>query len=352
MGSHEQDTIDFSLAARFSEKFFSPWPVRMQVEFGAATHVGKVRSNNEDHFVVVKRRRLHELLLTNLSPNDVTLTDDVAYGMVVADGMGGANFGELASRLALQRMFELSQQATSWVMKCTDIDAQQIRQRVEAYAQEIQTTIREQATENPALAGMGTTWTSAHLLLPHVVIVHLGDSRAYLIRHGALSQITRDDTVAQAYLDAGVHPETAKKFRHMLLNSFGGGQDDVTAQIHLLEVEPGDRLLLCTDGLTDMVSDNQIAVLLERHKSPQAACDALLQAALEVGGKDNITVVLASTASESFKKACNTTGPFGRFIRKEFSDAEVYEHPHVAARCDEARTGQSARPGGQERSGD
>jgi protein phosphatase len=152
---------------------------------------------------------------------------------------------------------------------------------------------------NPPLAGMGTTWTSAHLLPPHVVIVHIGDSRAYLLHHGELTQITRDDTVAQAYLDAGVDPATANKFRHMLLNSFGGDTDAVTARIHLLQIEPGDKLLLCTDGLTDMVAGKEIAGILQRFASPQAACDKLVSAALDGGGHDNITVVLARATGDS-----------------------------------------------------
>jgi protein phosphatase len=293
MGEYERDTTDF-VGARFADKFFARDAPGYQLEFGAATHAGKLRANNEDHYVVVKRRRLHELLLTNLSPDDLVLADDASFGMVVADGMGGANFGEFASRLAIERMFELSQQATSWITKFTDADVQQIRERVDAYVQEIQTTMREYVAANPPLAGMGTTWTSAHLLPPHVIVVHIGDSRAYLLHDGELSQITHDDTVTQAYLDAGGKADAAKKFRHLLLNSFGGEHDDVTSQIHLLEIEPGDKLLLCTDGLTDEVADNQIAAILAQSPTPQAACDQLIRAALEHGGRDNVTVVVAN----------------------------------------------------------
>jgi protein phosphatase len=224
----------------------------------------------------------------------LVLAHDCAFGMVVADGMGGARFGEFASRLAVQRLFELAQQASSWVMKFTDMEAQQIRDRVEAYVQEIQATLRDNINADPALSGMGTTWTSAHLLLPHVLVVHIGDSRAYLFQDGELIQITRDETMAQAYIDAGMDPDRVQKFRHILLNNLGGDSDDVAAQIHHLEVASGDQILLCTDGLTEMVPDEDIARIVDKASAPQAACDELVRVALANGGRDNVTVLLAS----------------------------------------------------------
>lgn len=292
----EGDTGEFILGDRFADKFFDPSSHQLHFTFGAATHVGKVRTNNEDHYAVVKRRRSSELLFTNLLPGDLLLADDTAFAMIVADGMGGARFGELASRLALQRMFELAQQATSWVMKYTEPDVLQIRQRVEAYVQEIQGTMREYVDADPGLAGMGTTWTSAHLLPPHALVVHIGDSRAYHLHQGELRQITRDETMAQAFIDSGMPPESVRKFRHLLLNSLGGSNENVTAQIHQLQIEPKDQLLLCSDGLNDMVTDEQIATILNHAATPQAACDQLVSAALASGGRDNVTVVLASAS--------------------------------------------------------
>ena len=291
---YQEDTGELIVGECFTEKFFVPASRSIHVEFGAVSHAGKVRPNNEDHFAVVRRRRTSELILSNLSPNELMLADDSAFAMVVADGMGGERFGEFASRLALQTMFELAQQASSWVMKYTDGEVQQIRQRVEAYVQRIQATLREYIEADPALAGMGTTWTSAHLLLPHVIVVHIGDSRAYLLHEGELYQVTRDETVAQAYIDSGMDPSNVTRFRHLLLNNFGGHQDNVSAQIHHFQIEPRDRLLLCTDGLTVMVSDEDIAATLRQASTPQAACDNLLSVALDNGGKDNVTIVVAS----------------------------------------------------------
>jgi protein phosphatase len=294
MSHHEEETVDFVASERFSDSFFDPSTHRLQFEFGAATHVGNARSNNEDHYAIVKRRRSTELILTNLAPDDLVLADDCDFAMVVADGMGGPKFGEFASRVALQRMFELAQQATSWVMKYTNLETQQIRERVEAYIQEIQATLRGHMEADPQLAGMGTTCTLAHLLPPHALVVQIGDSRAYLLHDGELCQVTRDETMAQAFVDAGMSPTRVRQFRHVLLNNLGGSKVHVTAQIHHLQIGPKDRFLLCTDGLSDMVTDEEIAAILRQPSTSQIACDKLVAAALANGGSDNVTVALAS----------------------------------------------------------
>lgn len=291
-----RDTTEFVARRRFSEAFFERWPKPLAFEFGASSHQGRVRSNNEDHYAVVRRRRTSELLLTNLEPPPMALADDSAFVLVVADGIGGARFGEFASRLALHRMFELAQQATSWVMKYTDEDVLQIRERVNAHVRDIQATMRDYMVADPQLAGMGTTWTSAHLMPPHALVVHIGDSRAYLFHDGELSQITHDETMAQTLIDSGMDPGQVSKFRHLLLNSLGGDGSEVTAQIHHVHLDVGDRLLLCTDGLTDMVADQDVATVLQQFSAPQAACDRLIAMALEHGGKDNVTAIVAAVA--------------------------------------------------------
>jgi serine/threonine protein phosphatase PrpC len=299
MSNPEEDTAVFVAGGQFTADFFDRRSPELRFEFGAATHTGNVRTNNEDHYAIVKRRRTSELILSNIDPRELVLADDCAYGLVVADGMGGARFGEFASRIALQRMFELAQQATSWVMKYTDMDVLQIRERVQAYIQEIQSTLQKYVAADPAMAGMGTTWTSAHLLAHHALVVHIGDSRAYLLQDGELHQVSRDETMAQAFIDSGLAPDSVKRFRHILLNNLGGEKENVTAQIHHFQISSGDRLLLCTDGLTDMVSEKDVATILQQSSSAQAACDALIKAALENGGKDNVTAIVASAIEES-----------------------------------------------------
>lgn len=292
------DTAVYHSGSVFADAFFSSDPACGPISFGAASHIGKVRSRNEDHFAVFHRKRSHKVLMSSLPPDDLSIGDTHAYAMVVADGMGGMKSGELASRLALQTMVELAGQATSWVMKFTSLDAQQLEQRVDAYISRIQAVLREHGETNPEARTMGTTWTSAHFMGGHVMVVYIGDSRAYQFRDGRLRQITRDETMAQNFIDAGLDPESVKKFRHVLLNSLGAGENDARATVLPLQCLPGDQMLLCTDGLTEMVPDDEIALVLGSAASPQAACDVLIAMALENGGRDNVTAVLASVSGE------------------------------------------------------
>lgn len=295
MADFESDTVE--AASAFAEGFFAARTPQLKVQFGATSHRGNVRPNNEDSYAVIRRRRTSDVLLSSLRPEECVATDDSTYGLVVADGIGGIRYGEVASRLALQTMLELSGEATSWVMKLTDLEAQQIRERVEAYVQRIQQALKESAEADPRLRGMGTTWTSAHLIPPSAMVVHLGDSRAYLFRAGELQQITRDETLGQAWLEGGLEPSQVARYRHVLLNCLGSDGEGVVTQIHQLDFGPGDKLLLCTDGLYDMVSHRAIEEELRRQQTPQAVCDALVQLALSGGGRDNITVVLAAAES-------------------------------------------------------
>jgi protein phosphatase len=291
MSNPGEDTIDWVVPRTFADHFFAPDGPRFDVDLAAATHPGKVRSRNEDHYAVFRRTRSCEILSTNLELDESTFVDDQVYCLVVADGMGGAAFGDFASQLALSTMLELARRATSWVMKFTDLDAQEVRHRVDAYVDQIHKKLRDCSRADPRLRGMGTTLTCAYLLPPHAVFLHIGDSRAYLYRGGQLNQITRDQTLAQDMVDMGAAAEDVKRFGNLLTNSLGGEKDHVKAEVIHVELQAEDRLLLCTDGLNKMVDDATIAEVLKTGEL-QTACDQLVQVALDRGGKDNLTVVL------------------------------------------------------------
>jgi PPM family protein phosphatase len=245
-----QDTAVYHSGHEFADAFFSTERASGPIVFGAASHVGKVRSRNEDHYAVFKRQRTHRVLLSSLPPDDLAISDAHTYAMVVADGMGGMKSGELASRLALQTMVELAGQATSWVMKFTSLDAQQLEQRVDAYISRMHAVLHEHGELDPATKDMGTTWTSAHFIDGHVMIVHLGDSRAYMFRQNRLRQITRDETMAQTLIDGGVDPDSVQKFRHILINSLGAGNEEAH----------GDAI-----GTAARRSDSAVLRRLDRH---------------------------------------------------------------------------------------
>jgi PPM family protein phosphatase len=292
MSRDAQDTAEFRSDHGFASEFFVAPSPPMHVEIGAATHVGLVRESNEDHYAVLRRTRTQELVLTNLGDDCACRTADEAWCFVVADGMGGAAAGETASRVAIQKACELTDQASSWVMRLRSLAAQQVQDRVDAFVSEIHRTLRSMGEADPDLAGMGTTWTSVYVVGWNAIVAQIGDSRGYLWRENALKQFTRDQTLAQVLIDSGVPPEQTDGVKHILTNSLGGKKNVIVPDVGHLHLQSGDRLLLCTDGLSDQISNDQIADALRSPAAPQAVCDALIQLALENGGTDNITVIL------------------------------------------------------------
>jgi PPM family protein phosphatase len=293
MSQSASDTANFRSDHGFASGFFVPLAPAVALEVGGATHVGLVRDTNEDHFAVFRRTRVQETLLTNLAKGAVPTFEQEAYCLLVADGMGGQSAGEVASRVAIEKAWDLTDQASSWVMRLRSLSAQQIQERAEAYLTEMHRTLRELGENDPNLFGMGTTLTSVYVVGKSAIVVQVGDSRAYLWRKGALRQITRDQSLAQVLIDSGVPAEETEGVRHILTNSLGGKSHFVVPNVDHLPLESGDRLLLTTDGLTDEVSDAQIVDTLRPHLTPQATCDALVKLALQRGGRDNITVVVA-----------------------------------------------------------
>lgn len=293
MSLNPENTSQSVADEEFAARFFVPLPVPVHLQFGGASHVGRVRRNNEDHFAIICRHRSQKVLLSNLPPGVLSPFGEEAYCFIVADGMGGAAAGEWASRLALQTAWDLADQASSWLMRFHDLSAQQVRERTEAFASEIHRTLLEYGRADAELTGMGTTWTSAYVVGWDALISHVGDSRAYLFRKGELSQITRDQTLAQDLIDSGVPEERTRGVRNVLTNSLGGKRDSVTPDVEHLAIQDGDRLLLCTDGLSELVSDREIAEIVGGSLPPQAVCDALVQRALDNGGRDNVTVIVA-----------------------------------------------------------
>ena len=298
--SADQDTVDERIAFdpdELAAKFFGPSSPPLRIEVGALSHAGKVRPNNEDHFSVVRRRRSREVLLTNLPEGVVPRShhDDV-YAMVVADGIGGAAFGEFASMLALQTSWDLTTQAFKWHFLVNENEAEEVKEMLKVYGQLIHRKLQDEAAHDPRLTGMGTTITGALSIGSEAFIAHVGDSRAYLLHDGILQQLTRDHTLAQKLVEAGAFPSVSaapRRMQNMLVNCLGGSRSEVDVDVHQVQLADGDWLLLCTDGLTDMVDDAEIAQILQLCADPQDACQTLVAQALNHGGRDNVTIVLA-----------------------------------------------------------
>jgi protein phosphatase len=154
----------------------------------------------------------------------------------------------------------------------------------------------ETASRHPELRGMGTTLTMAYDHGTELFVAHVGDSRCYLLRCGVLHQLTRDHTWVQELVDGGVLPAENvphHELRHIITNAVGGPSPGVQVEVHKVDLEAGDVVLLCTDGLTEMLPDETIAGVLRAETDPPVACQRLVQLANDRGGRDNVTVVVA-----------------------------------------------------------
>jgi protein phosphatase len=227
---------------------------------GAASHVGLVREHNEDAGFA--------------SP----------YLQLVADGVGGAAAGEVASATTAYVVSALAaaRPAADAVRLLTDAVAAAHHQ------------LRRGVADDPERAGMATTLTAVLARDDRVTLVHLGDSRAYLLREGRLDRLTRDDTFVQALIDEGrLTAEAARThpYRSVVLKSVNADQAPEPG-VWSMDVDPGDRLLVCSDGLSDLVGEPQIEGLLLT-PDPDEAAASLVEAALAGGGRDNVTCLVA-----------------------------------------------------------
>jgi serine/threonine protein phosphatase PrpC len=234
--------------------------VTSRFRVGARTDVGKVREGNEDSYMA--REPL----------------------FAVADGMGGHRGGEVASKLALDSLKKAADRS----------------QALPEVVKEANRTVFRKAAADRALAGMGTTLTAVLADGEHLRLAHVGDSRAYLVRDGELQRITKDHTVVERMVEEGrITPEEAEIHpQRSILTRALGVEEEVQIDQATIEAHPGDRVLLCSDGLTGMVEEDRILEILAQNDDPQVASDALVDAANEAGGLDNVTVVLIDVVDD------------------------------------------------------
>ena len=269
----------------------------MRIDVAGLSDKGRVRDENQDHFLVVRAGRYAETIATSLPSGLIPeRSEDRGLLMMVADGMGGQAAGEVASRTVLVTLTHLILNHPEWALKVNEKSAADIETRVVARYQALDAALADRMQEDPSLKGMGTTLTVAYSLGLDVFIAHAGDSRAYLFHAGSVRQLTRDHTYVQRLVDAGMlTPEAAAghQLRHALTNVLGGGKLSVDVELERLRIEAGDHLLLCSDGLTGTMKDEEIAGILGRCASAPESCRRLVDLALERGAPDNVTVVVA-----------------------------------------------------------
>jgi protein phosphatase len=269
----------------------------VQVDVAGLSHPGKVRPNNEDHFLVLRFGRFLEPLATNLPAGQVpSRFEDIGYVMAVADGMGGHAAGEEASKLAITTLVNLVLNTPDWFLRMDDPSAAEevMRRATERFGQ-IDHALAEEAADDPKLHGFGTTMTLAASLGRDLLLAHVGDSRAYLFRKGTLYQLTRDHTLVRELYEAGMIVTALAATQHLrhLLTRHLGANKGAKPDVQRLSLVDGDCLLLCTDGLSEMVGDAEIAEVLAGGGPSETMSQRLVDGALAAGGKDNVTVIVA-----------------------------------------------------------
>ncbi|HEY4648128.1 MAG TPA: protein phosphatase 2C domain-containing protein [Gemmatimonadales bacterium] len=266
------------------------------------TDTGKVRQKNEDQYLVASLRRVIDIEESSI-PTEGRLEfarGATALLLLVADGVGGSKGGKEASSRTLDTIVRYVASSSVFFSNPGQESQRALLHDLALSVQWSHAAVRNEAASRTSLESMATTLTMAFALWPKVYVVQVGDSRCYHLRGTTLTKVTRDQTVAQDMIDQGLLPASAAErspLSHVLSQAVGGsGESEIWPTIVTLDLEPGDVLLLCTDGLTKHVAEPRIAELVERAESASQACTSLVEAALADGGSDNVTVVIARAA--------------------------------------------------------
>ena len=277
-------------------------PTDDELDVFGLTHPGKVRSTNQDHFLICSLKKQMQVHLSSIPGVEQLpmLNERLAFLAVVADGVGGGAAGEVASRVAVERVTRYIAHGIQCYYASDPDDDHALLESLQDAAMRCHAEILEQGRDEPELGGMATTLTLWLGLWPRAYLLQVGDSRCYLLRGGELMQISRDQTMAQELVDAGVLARAEAhrtRWAHMLSSSIGGRQ---TAPIVTrLDQQWNNAGLLCSDGLTNHVADARIRERLLEMTSARQACETLLQDALDGGGTDNITILVGRTVQKT-----------------------------------------------------
>ena len=295
----------------------------LEIEIAAASDVGAVREHNEDSFAVGDLDSGE--LVDTAQPWRASVTRGAL--LVVCDGMGGVEGGEVASDLAAKVIWR--------EMKATpathdpEVFARLLRRATRVANHEVHAMSRRE----PGLKGMGTTVSAAGIAGDRLVIATVGDSRVYVLRGGVLVQVTRDQSLASALVAAGIDPRQAEQAGSAILQALGVGAD-VDPSLSIIELRRGDRVLLCSDGLHGLVGDPALALLMSAPHSVREACQLLVTAARAAGGSDNITAIVADCGGERLQppRDGNDLPTFREFDPQKEGDPALTDTSYVARR--------------------
>jgi len=269
-----------------------------EIDVHGLTHTGKVRKDNQDHFLLATVNKQVNVLATNLGPQKHLPIGEqrVAFIVMVADGVGGLEGGAEASATALESVMQYVNDSMSCLYD-RNVTEKAFTEQLQQCVLRSHDAILARRAESGQEGTMATTLTLFMGVWPVYYVVQVGDSRYYLWRDGQLTQLTRDQTVAQELVDQGIltraqAPHT--QFAHVLSSALGA--DTAEPVVTRLQADWNNTHLFCSDGLTKHVSDEKIAERLRTMTSAKQVCEQLLQDALDGGGSDNITIVVGTQA--------------------------------------------------------
>jgi protein phosphatase len=265
------------------------------------TDVGRNRDHNEDSFLVADLTRGTASLQPEIREHDIGRRGTL---LMVADGMGGAAAGELASEMATKLVYE--HLIKEWVNDEEDTP-QKFAFRLKEAVEKTNQAIHGYAKEHPEVRGMGTTTTAVGVLSQAVYVTQVGDSRAYLVRNGAAIQLTKDQSLMQRLIDAGelTEEEAEKSERRNIILQALGPDAKVRVDLTHQDVRKGDTIVLCSDGLSGQVKKNEIAAAVAASEDPVQVCSQLIELANSRGGPDNITVIVARLTGDGLSDPSN-----------------------------------------------
>ena len=296
MTADEDDTARrAALSPLLDQGEFRPLSSTVRVEIGALSQRGKSRLLNDDHYMVVRLGREQETLATSLSSAEVPPPfQEQGYAMFIADGLGEGGTGSVASRVALSTIAHLALHYGKWNLRIDPGTAWEIVERAEWFYGRADAAVTEKRRSSPLMTGMTTTLTAAYSVGDDLFIANVGHSRAYLFRDGALILLTRDQTIAERVAGTGRPAQPrARDLGHILTDAMGACGGPPAVEVEQFRLMNGDCVLLCTNGLTDVVDDDRIAEVLALRRKPSEQCAILADLANRQGGEDNATVILA-----------------------------------------------------------
>jgi serine/threonine protein phosphatase PrpC len=277
-------------------------PRDSELDVYGLTHRGNVREENQDHFLISSLRRQVIIHQTSLPPSDAQSSNErMAFLAVVADGVGSSVMGGEASRQAVEGILTYVSAAANAYYHVEGTDDKALNTALADAAMHVHEGIARARAEGPPEArGMATTLTLWLGVWPYAYLLQVGDSRCYILRAGVLTQLSRDQTIVQDLVDAGVLTQTQalrSPLANVLSSAIGG--EEALPVVTRLEQSWNEVGLMCSDGLTKHVSDEQIAERLRTMTSAKQVCETLLQDALDAGGSDNITIVVGRTLPQA-----------------------------------------------------